>query len=478
MIFRVVDATQAMDVFFGPLSCLLQDLPHRPVEEQARVPHLQGAATAAGYPRRSPHRSHRETGVSAAVPRCANLQRGLNSIFPGPLTGIVQLHATLLKLFMALQTGELDPNGEVEYEPLQPMAQNAQPSRRNSGSQSKRKASGSTAAAHKFCGASNAEAAHSDAAAAELGAEAAPQRPQQQERPNAGQLAAEPVPWDTSRQSHAAYAFAAAGDGNGPPAAEDSAARPQEVRSFKRQKRQPKVDQPTLEPPKAEPPKPELPKTGQSKPEQPKATQTKAALQAQQLPARRPPKSAKQQLQDAARQHADTQGRRAPELKANNAAAAHPVALATAGNAASRSTAKHGSRRVSEPKVDPYEFHSSGSQPLAPQAVLVAPPGASTTGTADAAGPPALAGRPAARASGGAAKQARGAAPDQSAAGSAAASAHAGQSHSHSGRSQLSSQSAGRRIPGRLVPWSCGACTFENPVRCPSVLPWLLKVLV
>lgn len=117
-------------------------------------------------------------------------------------------------------------------------------------------------------------------------------------------------------------------------------------------------------------------------------------------------------------------------------------------------------RCASEPKVDPYDFHSSGSQPSGAQATLVAHPAASAAGaesvaggdtaaaargpTGDVCGPPGP-GRTAKRPRDPAVEPTQSAEPVTS------------------GATQMSGQSS-RRIPGRLVPWSCSACTFENPV--------------
>ena len=119
---------------------------------------------------------------------------------------------------------------------------------------------------------------------------------------------------------------------------------------------------------------------------------------------------------------------------------------------------------ASEPKVDPYDFHSSGSQPSGAQATLVAYPAARAAGTGSAAGSNVgVAAAPAKRSSGDAhlppgaartAKRPRDPAAEQR------RSTEPVMSGSASQMSGLSS----RRIPGRLVPWSCSACTFENPV--------------
>ena len=115
----------------------------------------------------------------------------------------------------------------------------------------------------------------------------------------------------------------------------------------------------------------------------------------------------------------------------------------------------------SEPKVDPYDFHSSGSQPSGAQATLVAYPAARATGTGSAAGSNVgMAAAPAKRLTGDAhlppgaartAKRPRDPAAEQR------------RSTEPVIASQISGLSS-RRIPGRLVPWSCSACTFENPV--------------
>lgn len=158
-----------------------------------------------------------------------------------------------------------------------------------------------------------------------------------------------------------------------------------------------------------------------------------------------------------------TAGQRGQKQRAKRPQPAQQSTRQQLQEAARRYTAKDG-RRVSEPKLDPYDFHSSGSQPSAPQAVLVAAPAASGAAAAAAdspsvAAPPASspAGHPAAHDAVRAAKQARSTAAERPAA--VVTASDAGR-----GSSQDTAAASGRRIPGRLVPWACSACTFENPV--------------
>lgn len=339
-------------------------------------------------------------------------------------------------LVAQLQTIEgLNPEALIEYQPLQPADQNAF-RRRGSGAQPKRLSGSGRRVSRRRSTDSNAQPADGGRADAEADQQADGLKGE----PRAVAARLPKCAHAAGIKREAVPADAAAADG-GPfeqPAAQSEAAATEAPLTFKRMKRQ-----------KAAEGKPEAehqPRSEQqSEVEGPQSVKQQAAERQQtagqpeqKQQARRPQPAkqpARQQLQDAARLYA----------------------------------AKNG-RQVSEPKLDPYDFHSSGSQPSAPQAVLVAAPAAAGAAAAAADSPSAApatafppAGHPAAREPARAAKRPRSMAAERPAVAAMA-------SDRGSLQDTAAAAAPGRRIPGRLVPWACGACTFENPVSLSSSL--------